>query len=193
MNYSEIISFLSSEYHSLSEPCIQDIEKHFILKEFQHNKIIVREGQLSDKLYFVAEGAVRAYYLKDEKDITDWFAFEGDFICAINSYFLKVPSPHYLETIGKTVLLELPREKVQSLSDTHADFEKLKSAVLTKVMLQLQQRIVSLQFETAQQKYENLLKTRPDITQKIPLTHIASFLGITLETLSRIRNPKNRI
>jgi len=60
-------------------------------------------------------------------------------------------------------------------------------------MLQLQQRIVSIQFETAQQKYENLLHTRPDITQRVALTHIASFLGITLETLSRIRNPKKRI
>ena len=60
-------------------------------------------------------------------------------------------------------------------------------------MLALQKRIFSIQFETAHQKYENLLNIRPDITQRVPLTNIASYLGITLETLSRIRNPKNRI
>ena len=60
-------------------------------------------------------------------------------------------------------------------------------------MLQLQQRIVSVQFETAQQKYNNILKIRPDLTKRVPLTHIASYLGIALETLSRMRNPKNRI
>ena len=79
------------------------------------------------------------------------------------------------------------------LADKHHDFERLGRLVVTKTMLQLQHRIVAVQFETAQQKYENLLKARPDITQRVSLSHIASYLGITLETLSRIRNPKRGI
>jgi CRP-like cAMP-binding protein len=133
------------------------------------------------------------HVLKDDKDITDWFAFENNFICSINSFFLNMPSPHYIEVLEPSILLEISRENINLLSDKYKEFDRLGKIIVTKTMLQQQQRIVSIQFETAQQKYENILKIRPDITKRVALTHIASYLGITLETLSRIRNPKNRI
>jgi CRP-like cAMP-binding protein len=104
-----------------------------------------------------------------------------------------MPSPHYIEVLEPSILLEISRENINLLSDKYKEFDRLGKIIVTKTMLQQQQRIVSIQFETAQQKYENILKIRPDITKRVALTHIASYLGITLETLSRIRNPKNRI
>ena len=84
----------------------------------------------------------------------------------------------------------MSRENILELSEKHIEFDRLGKIIITKTMLQLQQRISSIQFETAQQKYKNLLEIEPNITQRVALTHIASYLGITLETLSRIRNPK---
>ncbi|GAA0892065.1 Crp/Fnr family transcriptional regulator [Fulvivirga kasyanovii] len=189
----QIIKIINDTYAPLSTSCKADLTESLKVLTFSKPAVLVREGQYADRTYFIVKGCARAYYLKDGKDITDWFAFENDFITAINSFFLDVPSPHFIEILEPGILLELSKDKVEQLSDKYHDFERLTKVVVTKTLLQLQQRVVSIQFETALQKYENLLKIRPDITQRIPLTHIASYLGITLETLSRIRNPKNGI
>ncbi|MDX1446657.1 Crp/Fnr family transcriptional regulator, partial [Lishizhenia sp.] len=120
----------------------------------------------------------------------DWFAFENDFISSIVSFFTNQPSPHFIELLEDSVLIEFTREQLDKLSAKHHDFEHLIRVIVTKTMLNQQKRLASIQFQTAEQKYENILAIHPNITNKIPLTHIASYLGITLETLSRIRNPK---
>ena len=188
----EVIETLHTTYSPLSDACKAELPSHSRIFTVSPSELLVKEGEFADKTYFIVEGCARAYYLKEGKDITDWFAFEGDFISAINSFFLDVPSPHFIEIMEPATLLEFSRDSVLMFSDKYHDFDRLGRMIVTRTMLQLQQRIVSLQFENAQQKYENLLKIRPDITQRIPLMHIASYLGITLETLSRIRNPKNQ-
>ncbi|MFM2266730.1 MAG: hypothetical protein RL757_170 [Bacteroidota bacterium] len=192
-NKEQVIDNISTHYSILTEDCKKDFKDLSKIRTFDKSTMLVREGQYADKTYFIVQGCARAFYLKDGKDITDWFAFENDFMSSINSVFLFIPSPHYIEVLEQTTLLEITRDHMMKLCDKYHDFDRLGRIVTTKTMLQLQQRIVSVQFETALQKYENLLNIRPDITQRIPLTHIASYLGITLETLSRIRNPKNRI
>ncbi len=193
MRLNQIIENIELHYATLTSECKHDLINNSRILTLDRETKIVKEGQLADKSYFIAQGAARAYYLKDGKDITDWFAFENSFICSINSFFLNVPSPHYIEVLEKTTCLEISRDVIVSLSDRYRDFERLSKIVVTNTMLQQQQRIFAMQFETARQKYENVLKIRPDITQRVPLTHLASYLGITLETLSRIRNPKRRI
>jgi len=187
------IQLIGDQYSPLSPHCAADLKQCARLLHLDKGTLLVREGQLSNKTYFVVTGCARAFYLKSGKDITDWFAFEHAFVSAIHSFFLNAPSQHFIELLEPARLLEISRESIARLSDKHHDFERLGRIIVTKTMLQLQQRIVSIQFEPAQQKYDNLLAIRPDITQRVPLTHIASYLGITLETLSRIRNPKNRI
>ncbi|MDI9309922.1 MAG: Crp/Fnr family transcriptional regulator [Limnohabitans sp.] len=190
MQIEDIISKIESNYITLSQNCKEEIIKTSrIITPLKDTKLVL-EGQNADKTYFIAKGAARAFYLKDGKDITDWFAFENNFICSINSFFQFVPSPHFIETLEESILLELSRENILELSEKHIEFDRLGKIIITKTMLQLQQRISSIQFETAQQKYKNLLEIEPNITQRVALTHIASYLGITLETLSRIRNPK---
>ena len=189
----ELIEKISQLYSPLQDACKADVLKVAKISSHEKSTLLVKEGELSDKTYFIIKGCARAYYLKDGKNVTDWFAFENDFISSIKSFFQFIPSPHFIEVLEPTVLLELSRDDVFALTDKYHDFDRLGRIIVTKTMLQLQERIVAIQFETASQKYENLLISRPDIAQRVPLTHIASYLGITLETLSRIRNPKNRI
>lgn len=193
MNTEQIIEQIEVHFCTLTNDCKRDLIKVSKILTLDKETTIVKEGEFADKTYFIATGSARAFYIKDDRDITDWFAFENHFISSINSFFLNIPSPHFIEVLEPSTLLEISREHIEQLSDQYLEFDRLGKTVVTKTMLQLQQRIVSVQFETAQQKYENLLKIRPDITQRVPLTHIASYLGITLETLSRIRNPKYRI
>ena len=193
MTKEKVIDIISETYSTLTYECQQEFSNCSKILVHKKGAILVKEGQYSDKTFFIIEGCARAYYLKDGKDISDWFAFENDFISSINSFFLNIPSPHYIELLEDSVLLEIPRKDVEILSSKYHDFERLSKVIVIKTMLQLQERITSMQFHSAEQKFENLLTIRPNIIQRIPLTHIASYIGITLETLSRIRKPKRRI
>lgn len=193
MNKKEIINTISDKYAPLNAECKSEFFNNSEILTLKKGETLVKEGQYSDKAYFIVSGSTRAYYLNDGKDITDWFAFENDFICAINSFFQNIPSPHFIEALEETVLLLISKESLMKLSDKHHDFERLTNRVTTKTMLKLQARIVSIQFQSAEQKYQNILLAYPNITQRVPLTHIASYIGITLETLSRIRKLKTRI
>ncbi len=193
MTIEEIVNKINETYSPLTLECQQELLSHSTLLSLKKGESLVREGQYSDKTYYIIKGAARAYYLKDGKDISDWFAFENEFISSIISFFTDKPSPHYLELLEDALLIELSRASIEKLSDKYHDFERLIRVIVTKTMLSQQERIASIQFYNAEQKYQNILAIRPDITQRVPLTDIASYLGISLETLSRIRNPKNRI
>ena len=190
MNKGEIINTISNKYAPLNSECKSEFFNNSKFLTLKKGEVLVKEGQYSDKAYFIVSGGTRAYYLNDGKDITDWFAFENDFICAINSFFQDIPSPHFIEVLEDTELLVISREDVMKLSDQYHDFERLTNRVATRTLLKLQARIVSIQFQSAEQRYQNILLAYPNITQRVPLTHIASYIGITLETLSRIRSRK---
>lgn len=192
MNREKILNEVEKIYAPLSAVCKQDFIHNSKIKTFKRGEIIVREGQYAEKAYLIIEGCARAYYLKDGKDISDWFAFENQFMASIVSLFSDNPSPHYIEFIEDATVIEFSKNTMTLLSKKHHDFERFISKVVTETMLGLCERLYTIQFNKANERYNHLITIHPTITNRIPLTHIASYLGITLETLSRIRNPKNR-
>ncbi|WP_020530435.1 Crp/Fnr family transcriptional regulator [Flexithrix dorotheae] len=188
MEKAQIIEIVSDIYSPLNEECkIQIYQKSKVLT-FGKGEILVKAGAYCDKSYFLAKGGARTFYLKDGRDVTDWFAFENSFISSINSFFYEVPSENYIELLEDSTLLVLSKSDIEDLCNKFHDFEKLNKVVFAKTMLQLQERIVSMRFFTAKQKYIALLKSFPKIDQRVQLSHIASYIGITLETLSRLRS-----
>ncbi len=187
----EVLQRITQNISPLSVVALADVKRLAKIREVPKNEVLVREGDYSYELYYVVKGGARAYYLKDGKTISDWFAFENDFISSIVSFFLQVPSQHYIETLEDTTFMVLQLKDIELLCDKHHDFERLGRLSTTKTMLQLQQRIVSLQFKTSKERYDSLLEKYPKIELRAPLGDIASYLGITQETLSRLRNRKN--
>ncbi|WP_343854164.1 Crp/Fnr family transcriptional regulator [Algoriphagus jejuensis] len=192
MEFEKTITGIGDFYSPLSIACQQDLVANSKICAFKRGEIVVREGQYSEKAYLIVEGCARAYYLKDGKDISDWFAFENQFMASIVSFFSAKPSPHYVEFVEDSVVLEFSKDTFEHLSNRYHDFERFVSKVVTETMLGLCERLYTIQFNKAEERYKHLLSIHPDITTRIPLTHIASYLGVTLETLSRIRSPKNR-
>lgn len=191
---SLIVDEIACHYMALPENCIQELITQCKILVFDKEKEIIKTGQYSDKTYYVAAGSARAFYIKENgKEVTEWFAFNGEFICSVNSFFQNTPSTFSISSVEPVVLLEISRTTANYLSDKYRAFERLEKKVITHTLIKLQQRISALQFEDARHKYENLINTQPGILRRIPLSYIASYLGITLETLSRIRNPKNFI
>jgi len=193
MTKEEVILSFNEKYTRLSDGCNEALEACSELLFLDKKDVLVKEGQYSHHTYYIAKGSARAYYIKDGKEITDWFAFEHEFISSIQSYFQGIPSAVYVEVLESSILLEISREDINRLSDEYREIDRFGKFIVTETMLKLQHRITTLLFETAQQKYESLLQIRPDIELRVPLIHIASYLGITIETLSRIRNQKRRI
>lgn len=193
MNIEKILNEIGETYSPISIECQEEFIANSKISTFKKGQIVVREGQFSKKGYLIVQGCSRAYYIKDGKDISDWFTFENQIMASVVSFFSKEPSPHYVEFIEDSTVIEFSKDTVDILTDKYRDFERFISKVVTETMLGLCERLYTIQFNKAEERYKHLLTIYPDITNRIPLTHIASYLGITLETLSRIRNPKNRI
>lgn len=190
---SQAVAHIAQCYMPLSPVAQSALAAHSRVLTVEKGTPLVKEGQFARKTFFVVQGCVRAYYLKEGRDVTTWFAFENEFICPLHSFFLGISSPHYIETIEKSTLLEMDRDSIDRLSDQFSEIDRLGKYIVTQTMLALQARVEALQFETALQKYDTLMRRMPEKMLRMPLTHIASYLGITLETLSRIRNPNRRI
>lgn len=187
---NEILNKIASKYCDLEKSTISNWETKSKIIEYKKGERIVREGQQRHKLFFLIKGSLRAYYTNDDKRITDWFAFENEFITSSTSYFTDEPSLHFIETIEDCVILETEKKNVELLCKNHHDFEHLFRVILSKVIVQFRYRIASIQFKTVKQRYDSLVKQYPQIELTVPLGDIASFLGITQETLSRIRASK---
>ncbi|GGH38752.1 cAMP-binding protein [Mangrovimonas yunxiaonensis] len=193
MNLEPILNNIEQAYAPLSKACREEFIANSEVKHFEKGDIVVREGQYAKKAYLIINGCARAYYLKNGKDITDWLTFENQFMASIISFFSNEPSPHYVAFAEDSTVLEFSKDTVDALSNKHHDFERFISKIVTETMLGLCERLHIVQFSKAEERYQHLISVYPNITQRIPLTHIASYLGITLETLSRIRSKNVRI
>jgi len=152
-------------------------------KEFH----FLREGQIADYIWFIETGGIRIFYKKDDREITEWLALEGQFFLSITSFFTRTPSRLMIHTLEPTVLWGIHHNDFMRLTEDHHEIEKLLRKMVTGSLILSQQRMESIQFETAHQRYQKLLQASPGIIQRVPMQYIASFLGITKETLSRIR------
>ncbi|WP_103068532.1 Crp/Fnr family transcriptional regulator [Aquimarina sediminis] len=187
---NEILKKITSEYSHLSKETIEEWKKDIQVLQLKKGTQLVSEHKYTNRLFYIYKGSAKAYHLKDGKAITDWFSFNNEFICAITGYFLGQPSEHCIELTEDSVLLEFKREDINMLSDKYFDFERFTKNAITKIMLQLQQRVTYLQFSSARERYAFLLQQYPEIELHISLGDIASYIGITQETLSRVRAKK---
>lgn len=149
---------------------------------------LVRENAVAHHLFYLKKGIARIYYFKNEKEITEWIALDNQFFFSIISFFEQKPSKLIIQTIEAANVLGIHHDKLMALCDQYHDIERWFRKAITGSLILSQYRMDSIQFETAQQRYEKLLANNPTIIQRVPLSYIASFLGITQETLSRIRS-----
>jgi len=158
-------------------------------KPMTHPKghFLVPEGRVSQHLYFIVKGVARIYYHKQEREVTEWLALDRSFFFSIRSFFEGVPTHLIIHLLEPSNLYAIHHDDFMRLCNQYHEVEKLLRHMVTGSLLLSQARMESIQFETAQQRYERLIRERPDIVQRVSLGHIASFLGITQETLSRIR------
>lgn len=175
---------------TLSAVAIEAIENICVEVAFKKNEVVQPIGHSCKTIYFIQSGALRIFYFKDGIDITESFEFEQAIVARAESLFSGRPSQKGIQALEDTQLIAINSNALFKMYDTHHDLERLFRKVFEQAYVKTINRLESLQFYTAEQRYANLLKEHPDVLLRVPLKYIASFLGITQVSLSRIRAKK---
>lgn len=188
MNHPENLLGAITNISPLSAESREDFISSWKHWSVPKDQVLLREHTISDYIYFIDKGVARIFYHKNEREITEWLALDQEFFLSITSFFNRVPSYLIIQTLEPSEVYGIHHNDFMALADKHHDIERLLRKMVTSSLILSQERMDSIQFETAQQRYERLLRTHPKIVQRVPVSYIASFLGITPETLSRIRS-----
>lgn len=177
-----------TEEHRFISNLVNSMKSMGIKKTFSRGEFILKEGEIERNLYFIESGAIRVFLLSEYEEQSIRFGFEGSIINSLSSYFKENPSEFYIEAIRKTTLLVISKEKVSEL--VNKDFDSLtgyKSLLETVISDQIE-REIDLLTVSPTERLKRVLRRSPNLFQHIPLRYIASYLRMTPETLSRIRN-----
>lgn len=175
--------------HGLSSTTIlEEIERHFEEKNLPRNNFLLKEGVVSNEYMILESGFLRAYTHDHEgADVTTNFYAAGNVVFEVSSFFNRVPSKENIQALTDSKGWVITYQQLNSLFHQLPAFREAGRSVLVKGFASLKERMLSMINETAEQRYLTLHQTAPDIFQQAPLKYIASYLGITDTSLSRIR------
>ncbi len=173
--------------NKLSPEAIAFIESKVEQKSIKKGTLLLRNGDLCNYFYFVNSGILRSYYLQDDKEVTNWFALENDFATSIYSFISRNQGYECIEAVEDTELEMLSYNSLQEIYSRFPEAERTGRLIIENYYIHLEERVINLQFKSAKERYERLLERYPGIILRAPMGNIASYLGITQETLSRIR------
>lgn len=150
--------------------------------------VLLEEGKVASKIYLIRKGCMRLFFNNEGKDITFQFFFEGDFVASFDSLYNNTPSLFSLESIEPSEVLSIKKEDFYNKIKSDFSLRALYEKKIIERFSFYQHLFLSRIKNTPQQRYEELLKNYPNIIQRVPQHYIASYLGITPVSLSRIRN-----
>ncbi len=177
-----------SDFFPSDEVILSFFENETESVEVKKGELISTHDSLNRNVYFVEKGLVRSFYYEGGKDITTNFYSEGRLFANIDTLFDEKPTKYTIEAIEDTKIAFCNYLKLEKLCDQSLSAANFSRYILGKLMTQMADRIASLQYMTAKEKYAKLMEEHPDIILRAPLGMIATYLGISQETLSRIRS-----
>jgi len=176
---------------SLSPASRQALAEVMENQSFHRGETVLRPNAVCNSILFVESGLLRTYYLKNGKDVTDWLSPENSFSCSILSFITRQPDRRGIEALENTVAWKIGYDQLDQMYQQHHEIERLGRLLYGSGVIQVQQRFDDLHFSSALDRYSKLMSLNPTLVQRTPLSMIASYLGITQPTLSRIRAQYN--
>ena len=175
-----------TKYVNLSADELEDITNTFKRKVVKKNDYLLKQGDTCKDLVFVQKGCLRLYYLKEDIEVSVWFAFEQSSAIEMYSFISENPSDYFLQAIEDSEVLYLPKTALNKLYQHHPKMEEMMRKFWEDVILNLIDRFTALQKDSAEKRYLDLL-LKPSYLETIPQKYLASFIGVTPTSLSRIR------
>ena len=172
----------------LSEQDMETVINSFDRVEFKKNDFLLREGQVLNEYFFIETGFMRSFAIDTRgNEITTGFYSEKKLVLEVTSFFLRIPSKEHIQVMADSVCWRIRFEKFQELFHGILAFREVSRGRLVNGYFALKKRTLSIITDPAEARYLQLLKEHPEIFQHVPLKHIATYLGITDTSLSRIR------
>ncbi|SDE44793.1 cAMP-binding domain of CRP or a regulatory subunit of cAMP-dependent protein kinases [Dyadobacter soli] len=181
------IDAILDRFHLLPPHSKAALKAHISEVQYPKGQTIIRAGRAEKTLYFIQSGIVRAYSDGERGDVTFWFGQEGDVVISMKSYVSGQPGYEHIETLEPCQLYQMKAQDLESLFTTDIHIANWGRKLIGQEMIKTEERLISMQFKTAQERYLDLMSATPGLLQRVQLCHIASFLGITQVSLSRIR------
>ena len=169
-----------------------DGELNDALELFEHiriekNKYFNKAGLISDRIGFVNEGLLRSFFVINNRELTTFFQLPGSIAVSLMSFLQRIPAIENIQALEDSELIVIRRNDLYDLYMKDWKWQQVGRVLIEKYYIKMEMRSISLQNQTAKERYCDFLKEYPEVIKKAPQNQIASFLGITPETLSRIR------
>ncbi len=175
------------QYVSISEEVKKEILDLVLIENVLKGDILLEEGKICKRIYFIEKGTVRTYFYQKGKDITYWIYPDNSIVTSWHSYLRCKPATESIQAIEDTLIYSLTYDQWQELYTKYNVLERFGRLIMEEVVALLDDFYKGYYFMSSKEKYELLISVFPDITQRANLGHIASMIGISQETLSRIR------
>lgn len=193
MDYNILLKELQAKHDFPTEEFPRLIN-FFEERTFKKNEQLFQSGEIVKQTYFIIQGCVRQYYVSPEgNEHTIYFALEGNWCGELMSFLHNTPTNLNMQALEDTVAISLNRENWEKAITTIPAFTMYHIKNHQRIIVKLKEEVGRGVVESPDEKYRRLLKENQELLQRLPQYHIASYLGITPETLSRIRKRNARI
>lgn len=172
---------------SVDEWQVRELVSNFTLDTFEKKEMILKAGEYSEMVCFIIKGLVRVYYVKEEKEITNWFLTENMMFASTYSIYTGKKNYVNYEALEDTIVLRVNYSVLESYYDKYQSLEHLGRVIIQFYYAMFIKKTYDVLSLTAEEKYQMFLKEHGELVSRIPLRYIASYLGIKQETLSRLR------
>jgi CRP-like cAMP-binding protein len=163
---------------------------NFVIREIASKTVLLHEGEISHHVHFIKKGCLRQWFNKEGKDITFQFFFERQAVASIDSFLSNQPSIFTIESIEPSVIVSLSKENFENLRNAYPEIKNEFQEIMFERFRNYAQLFLSRIKDTPKERYWDLIHNHPEIIKRVPQHYIASYLGITPVSLSRIRNKK---
>ena len=186
MNIRQIKQFVFS-FVPMTDGEWNEFVERIHIKKVRAGDFFLEQGEICDHVCFVNKGSARMYYVLNNQEINAYFAFENIFVCDYQSFLTRTPSKYFIQAMEDIELVCIDYETTQYGFDKYHNWNKFGRLITEYFYILIEKRTESFLFKTAEERYLELIESHPDIFERVPLYHIASFLGIKGPSLSRIR------
>ncbi|HMR42534.1 MAG TPA: Crp/Fnr family transcriptional regulator [Saprospiraceae bacterium] len=174
-------------YFHVPQDDLQVIASKFKLVELRKEEYFLREGKFCDRLAFVRSGLLRISRNVDGKEVTQWISTEGYFVTDLASFVFDTPGRWDIQALTDCELFSIDRQSYLGLADSIPRWKDLDKLFIARCFILLEERIFSHLHMTAGERFQKLMSENPELFNQVPLQYLASMLGMTPETLSRLR------
>ena len=183
----DIARELARKYSTMTHDELDILESILVRKTYHKGEIILAEGDICREFLYIHKGMLRQFYFKKDKQLTEHIGVEGGMVMCIESLFKEEPTHLQIEALENTIVFALPKKNLEEVALHNVNIQILYRKILEESLIQSQIHADLVRFESAYDRYKTLCHLQPQIIMRAPLLHIASYLQMTPETLSRVR------